>query len=99
MTRRVARPLPRPAELPAEPEVDPLPRGVAHKPPAAAVDRLALRLDELAKSLGVSRRTIERARSAGRFPRPDLAIGRMPLWRPETIRGWIEDESRKGVER
>ena len=52
--------------------------------------RLVVRLDEVAESLGVSRRSIERERSAGRFPRPDLTIGRMPLWKPETIREWIE---------
>lgn len=52
--------------------------------------RLAFRLDEVAESLGISRRTIERERSAGRFPRPDLHIGKMPLWTPETIRRWVE---------
>ena len=52
--------------------------------------RLALRLEEVAESLGVSRRTIERERSAGRFPKPDILIGKMPLWRPETIHRWID---------
>lgn len=94
MTRRAARPIPPPAELPAEPEADPLPPGVVHKPLAAVGDRLALRLDELAVALGVSRRAIERERSAGRFPRPDLTIGRMPLWQPATIRRWIDEGGR-----
>ena len=53
-------------------------------------DRLTLRLDDLTVVLGVSRRTLERERSAGRFPRPDLTIGKMPLWRRETIRAWVE---------
>ncbi len=77
---------------PGRPEADALPRGVVPigKPLAAVMDRLALRLDELARALGVSRRAIERERSAGRFPRPDLTIGRMPLWRPETIARWLE---------
>ncbi len=57
------------------------------KPP---VERMALRLDEVADAIGLSRRVIERARSAGRFPKPDLAIGKMPLWRPETVRGWLD---------
>jgi predicted DNA-binding transcriptional regulator AlpA len=61
----------------------------SHKPPDAVIGRLAFRLDEIAESLGVSRRTIERERSAGRFPKPDLILGRMPLWRPETIRAWV----------
>lgn len=54
-----------------------------------AVDRLAYRLDEVATALGVSRRAIERERAAGRFPRPDLSIGRMPLWRVETVRDYL----------
>jgi predicted DNA-binding transcriptional regulator AlpA len=62
----------------------------SHLPDAAVVGRLTLRLDELAKALGVSRRAIERERAAGRFPKPDMTMGRMPLWRPETIHQWIE---------
>jgi predicted DNA-binding transcriptional regulator AlpA len=63
-------------------------------PGAVAVGRLALRLPEVAKSLGISRRALERERAAGRFPRPDLTIGRMPLWRPETVRRWVEGGGR-----
>jgi predicted DNA-binding transcriptional regulator AlpA len=55
---------------------------------------MTYRLEDLSAALGVSRRAIERERSAGRFPRPDLTIGRMPLWRPETIREWIENGGR-----
>lgn len=51
---------------------------------------LTWRLDVIAKALGISRRTLERERSAGRFPPPDLTVGKMPLWRPETIRRWVE---------
>jgi len=58
--------------------------------PPASVGRMTLRLDDLSATLGVSRRAIERERSAGRFPPPDLTIGRMPLWRVETIRQWVE---------
>src|SRR5262249_2866771 len=56
----------------------------------ARFEPLAYRLDELADALGVSRRAIERERSAGRVPPPDLHIGKMPLWRVETIRHWLE---------
>jgi predicted DNA-binding transcriptional regulator AlpA len=63
--------------------------------PVAPVERLTLRLDDLAAALGVSRRALERERSAGRLPRPDLVIGRMPLWRPETIRAWIAEDARR----
>jgi hypothetical protein len=59
------------------------------------VDRMTLRLDELATALGVSRRVLERERSAGRFPAPDLSVGRMPLWKPQTIRAWIEGGGRR----
>ena len=54
-----------------------------------AVERLAYRLDEVAAALGVSRRLIERERSAGRFPQPDLTIGRAPLWTRKTLVRWI----------
>lgn len=56
----------------------------------APVERLALRLEEVAAALGISRRLLERERSAGRFPRPDRIIGRMPLWSVQTVRTWVE---------
>jgi hypothetical protein len=58
--------------------------------PGPPVDRMTLRLDELSDALGVSRRAIERERAAGRLPKPDLHIGKMPLWRVETVRDWLE---------
>src|SRR4051812_41595585 len=66
---------------------DALGRRPESKPP---VDRFALRLDELADAFGVSRRALERERAAGRLPKPDLHIGKMPLWRVETVRAWLE---------
>jgi predicted DNA-binding transcriptional regulator AlpA len=51
---------------------------------------MALRIEEVADVLGVSRRGIERERAAGRFPKPDAIVGRMPLWKPETIRAFLE---------
>jgi hypothetical protein len=56
------------------------------------VDRLTYRLDELAAALGVSRRAIERERAAGRFPRPDLSLGRIPLWSRDLVRAWTRRE-------
>jgi predicted DNA-binding transcriptional regulator AlpA len=78
------------------PEAAPLTAGVfpVAKPFDDFKTRLALRLDEVARALGVSRRALERERSAGRLPRPDLTIGRMPLWTPETIRAWIAEGGR-----
>lgn len=49
-----------------------------------------LSIDDLARVLNCGRRTAERLLSAGKLPRPDLRIGRMPRWRPESIRRWIE---------
>jgi excisionase family DNA binding protein len=62
---------------------------------APKVDRLALRVDEVAESLGLSRRHVERMRSAGRFPVPDRMAGRAPLWRPETIQKWMGESTSK----
>jgi hypothetical protein len=45
---------------------------------------------DLVRVLNASRRTIERLRSAGKLPKPDLFLNKMPRWRPETIRAWIE---------
>ena len=75
----------RPSRPPAEPY-----REATAAESDALSGRLALRLDEVARALGVSRRAVERERSAGRFPKPDLAVGKMPLWSPETIRRWVE---------
>lgn len=63
--------------------------------PVAPVGRLTLRLDEVAAALGIGRRTLERERSAGRFPPPDMLIGRAPLWRPATIERWIAEGGAK----
>jgi predicted DNA-binding transcriptional regulator AlpA len=78
MTRPLAR------KAPVEPEAAPNGRRVD-----APVERLALRFDEVAASIGVSRRLLERELSAGRFPRPDLKIGRCPVWRIATINAWL----------
>jgi predicted DNA-binding transcriptional regulator AlpA len=61
------------------------------------VERFALRIDEVAASMGVSRRAIERERAKGNFPKQDLVIGKMPLWRPETIRAWLDQQPRRGL--
>lgn len=58
--------------------------------PTPALDRLAYRADEVADLFGVSRRTIERERSAGRFPLPSLHIGKAPLWTREALEAWVK---------
>jgi len=45
--------------------------------------------DSAAEAIGISRRVLERERAAGRMPKPDLRIGKMPLWRVQTIRQWV----------
>ena len=52
-------------------------------------NRLTYRIAEVAIMLGVSRRTIERELSAGRFPRADVRVGKSPLWSRETLTRWI----------
>jgi hypothetical protein len=49
-----------------------------------------LSIEDLAALLNCSRRLVERMRSAGKVPKPDLRIGKMPRWKPETIRRWID---------
>lgn len=87
-------------EAPASPAADPaiqlleriaasldtLNRALA-EPPAP---RLLLRLDEVEVATGLDKRTIQRERSAGRFPEPSVQLGRAPLWTPESLRAWIE---------
>ena len=49
-----------------------------------------LHIDDLAALLSCSRRLVERMRSAGKVPKPDIQIGRMPQWKAAMIRAWIE---------
>lgn len=57
---------------------------------APAVIEPLLSVARVAALLDVHKRTIEKHRAAGRFPKPDAVIGRMPRWKPETIRAWID---------
>jgi len=56
--------------------------------------RLTYRMLDLVKLTGLSRRMIERERSAGRFPAPDKTVGRVPLWRCSTIDAWLSSGNR-----
>ena len=49
-----------------------------------------LGIDDLAAILRCSRRLVERMRSAGKVPKPDIKIGKMPRWKAATIQAWIE---------
>jgi hypothetical protein len=65
----------------------------AHSP-RPGVERLAFRIDEIATCLGVSRRLLEKERCAGRFPRPDKMLGRIPLWTRETLLDYLAGGNR-----
>jgi hypothetical protein len=41
-------------------------------------------------ALACSRRMVERLRASGRLPAPDFFVGRLPRWRADTVRAWIE---------
>jgi predicted DNA-binding transcriptional regulator AlpA len=58
------------------------------------VERLALRIYEVANAVGLSRRAIERAIRARTFPKVDVHVGRCPLWRVETVKAWLEKGDR-----
>jgi predicted DNA-binding transcriptional regulator AlpA len=45
---------------------------------------------DLERILQIDSRTIDRMRSSGKLPKPDLFLSRMPRWKAETIRAWIE---------
>ena len=70
----------------------------SHPPDAAGPDapiiEPLLTVEGVASALSVNRRTVERMLSAGKLPGPDLRIGRMPRWKAETIRRWIENGGR-----
>jgi hypothetical protein len=57
--------------------------------PGPVIEPLTYRKAMVARMLGVGERTIERLRSAGKFPRPDAHAGKCPLWTRETLTRWI----------
>jgi predicted DNA-binding transcriptional regulator AlpA len=61
--------------------------------PEAATPLVAplLSIADLTHILNAGRATVERLKSSGKLPKPDLKIGRMPRWKPETIRRWIDE--------
>lgn len=63
------------------------------EPTAVPLEPL-LSLNDLAGVLNANRRTLERMRSSGRLPRPDMHVGKMMRWKPETIREWIAGQAR-----
>lgn len=66
--------------------------------PASSLEPL-LKLADLTRVLNCQLRTVERLRSSGRLPKPDLFIGtgtrKSPRWKPATIRRWIDEGGTK----
>ncbi len=58
------------------------------------VEPLAYRPEDLEQALGIDNRTLQRWRSAGKFPKPDIRHGHTLLWRVETVRAWLEKGGR-----
>jgi hypothetical protein len=77
----------------AAPEAGALDLQESAKPVASSIEPLMSIMD-LAGVLKCSRRGVERLRASGRVPKPDITVGRMPRWRPGTIRKWIEKGGR-----
>ena len=67
--------------------------------PRAEPGRITLRLDEVARALGIGRRTLERAIHAGEFPAPSRRVGRVPLWSADVIRQWLESDPESATTR
>jgi predicted DNA-binding transcriptional regulator AlpA len=55
-------------------------------------ERLTWDLDDLEALTGISRRTWERWKSAGKLPRP-IKIGRRVLWPADSIRRWLQEQA------
>jgi predicted DNA-binding transcriptional regulator AlpA len=61
---------------------------------ATSIEPLVTKAD-LERILQIDSRTIDRMRATGKLPKPDLFLSRMPRWKPETIRAWIEAGGRQ----
>ena len=60
--------------------------------------RPLVKLDDWRLVLNCSRRVVERLRSSGRLPAPDLLLGRSPRWKAETVERWLNEQAaRKAV--
>jgi hypothetical protein len=53
-------------------------------------------IEDWAIVLVCSRREIERMRSSGQLPAPDLHVGKMPRWLPSTVRDWLATQTKPG---
>jgi hypothetical protein len=77
-------------DFPLDPARGRVPRRRLPSPSHIPIEPLVC-IADLARILNCSRRLVERMRSAGRVPKPDIKIGKMPRWKPETIQRWIAE--------
>jgi predicted DNA-binding transcriptional regulator AlpA len=78
------------------PPADPITAPAVTRAPLATLLEPLLSVRDLAELLRTSRRSIERMRSGGRLPPPDMHLTvRQPRWRAQTIRDWIDQQSHK----
>ena len=48
-------------------------------------------MDDVATHLSVCRRTTERMLATGKLPKPDVRLGKLMRWKPETIFAWLNN--------
>ena len=46
--------------------------------------------EAVSAALGVTLETLRKWRAEGKFPPPDIRIGRIPRWHPSTIDAWVQ---------
>ena len=77
-------------------------KGKARAEPAAAPDWGLMSRQDVLAALKISDRKLWEMQAElderTRFPGPDVKIGRVARWKPETVRAWIDRQSepRKG---
>jgi hypothetical protein len=76
----------------------PTPREIPDRPSNEISDEEAVAVcfdkQRLARFLGISVRSLDRANAAGLLPCPDLVVGRSARWSPETIMRWLRSQPR-----
>lgn len=63
----------------------------ARPEPAASVREPLLSVRDVCRILACCRRSVEKHRAAGRFPKPDCHVGRSPRWERTTLDAWIAE--------
>jgi predicted DNA-binding transcriptional regulator AlpA len=91
MTMKIQRPAPGTEDIESQRFKHTVPITPTELP--ASVERL-ITIGDWATALVVSVPTVERLRYSKKIPPPDVMIGRLPRWKPSTVRAWIESGGR-----